>query len=114
MLEQSSTVQHLLRRGRTEGLELGREEGLELGREEGLELGLLAGARKHFIETATLFFGPIPESSALRVNTAQEGDISRWTSRLRMAASWDELFDAEKPPVQDMETQDDRNCPLVD
>ena len=91
MLEQSSTVQHLLRRGRTEGLELGREE----GREEGLALGLLTGARKHFIETAILFFGPIPESSALRVNTAQEGDISWWTSRLRMAASWDELLMVE-------------------
>ena len=96
MLEQSSTVQHLLRRGRIEGLELGRQEGREEGREEGLEeglaLGILAGARKHFIETATLFFGPIPESSALRVNTAQETDISRWTSRLRTAASWDELL----------------------
>jgi predicted transposase YdaD len=92
MLEQSSTVQHLLRRGRNEGLALGREEGREEGLEEGLALGLLAGARKHFIETAILFFGPIPESSALRVNTAQEGDISRWTSRLRVAASWDELL----------------------
>ena len=96
MLEQSSTVQHLLRRGRNEGLELGRqegrEEGLELGREEGLSLGILAGARKHFIETATLFFGAIPETSAMRVNTAQETDISRWTSRLRSASSWDELL----------------------
>ena len=88
MLEQSSTVQHLLRRGRIEGLELGREE----GREEGLALGILAGARKHFIETAILFFGPIPESSAMRINTAQETDISRWTSRLRTAESWDELL----------------------
>ncbi len=76
MLEQSSTVQHLLRRGRNEGL----------------ALGLLAGARNHFIETATLFFGAIPESSAMRVNTAQETDISRWTSRLRTATSWDELL----------------------
>ena len=92
MLEQSSTVPPLLRRGRNEGLELGREEGREEGLEEGLSLGILAGARKHFIETATLFYGPIPECSALRVNTAQETDISRWTSRLRMAASWDELL----------------------
>jgi deoxyhypusine synthase len=80
MLEQSSTVQHLLRRGRIEG------------REEDLALGILAGARKHFIETAILFFGPIPESSAIRINTAQETDISRWTSRLATAASWDELL----------------------
>ena len=92
MLEQSSTVQHLLRRGRNEGLALGRQEGREEGREEGLSLGILAGARKHFIETATLFFGPIPETSAMRVNTAQETDISRWTSRLRTATSWDELL----------------------
>jgi len=80
MLEQSSTVQHLLRRGRTEG------------REEGLALGILAGARKHFIETATLFFGSVPEDCTMRVNTAQEADISRWTSRLRNASSWDELL----------------------
>ena len=92
MLEQSSTVQHLLRRGRNEGLELGRQEGREEGREEGLSLGILAGARKHFIETASLFFGAIPETSAMRVNTAQETDISRWTSRLRSASTWDELL----------------------
>ena len=84
MLEQSSTVQHLLRRGRNEG----REE----GREEGLALGILAGARKTFIETATLFFGPVPEDCAMRVNTAQEADISRWTSRLRNASSWEQLL----------------------
>jgi predicted transposase YdaD len=76
MLEQSSTVQHLLRRGRNEGL----------------ALGILAGARKHFIETATLFFGPVPEDCAMRVNTAQEADISRWTSRLRNASSWEQLL----------------------
>jgi len=76
MLEQSSTVQHLLRRGRTEGL----------------ALGILAGARKTFIETATLFFGSVPVDCAMRVNTAQEADISRWTSRLRNASSWDELL----------------------
>ena len=110
MLEQSSTVQHLLRRGRNEGLELGREE----GREEGLALGLLSGARNHFIETATLFFGAIPETSAMRVNTAQETDISRWTSRLRTATSWDELFDVESIAGQEVEIQDDRNCPFVD
>ena len=84
MLEQSSTAQHLLRRGRIEG----REE----GREEGLALWLLVGARKHFIETATLFFGPIPEISSLRINTAQEADRSQWTSQLRTAKSWDELL----------------------
>jgi hypothetical protein len=50
----------------------------------------------------------------MRINTAQETDISRWTSRLRTAASWDELLDVEITSIQDMETQDDRDCPLVD
>ena len=77
-------MQHLLRRGRKEG----REE----GREEGLALGILAGARKHFIETATLFFGSVPEDCAMRVNTAREADISRWTSRLRNTSSWEQLL----------------------
>ena len=102
MLEQSSTVQHLLHRGRKEG------------REEGHLLGMLAGARKHFIETSTLFFGPVPEHCSLRVNTAQEADITRWTSRLRTAASWDELLGLDNISIQSLEMQDDRNRPLVD
>ncbi len=66
MLEQSSTVQHLLRRGRTEGRkegieegrQEGRQEGIEEGREEGIALGLLSGERKQFMQTAQLFFWP--------------------------------------------------------
>jgi predicted transposase YdaD len=92
MLEQSSTVQHLLRRGRMEGREEGREEGHEQGLEEGIALGLVSGERKQFMQTAKLFFGPVPSSANLLVNTAQEADISRWTSRLRTAASWDDLL----------------------
>jgi predicted transposase YdaD len=92
MLEQSSTVQHLLRRGRMEGREEGREEGHEQGLEEGIALGLVSGERKQFMQTAKLFFGPVPSSANLLVNTAQEADISRWTSRLRTATSWDDLL----------------------
>ncbi len=92
MLEQSSTVQHLLRRGRMEGREEGREEGHEQGLEEGIALGLLSGERKQFMQTAQLFFGPVPSSASLLVNTAQEAQISLWTSRLRTATSWDELL----------------------
>jgi hypothetical protein len=95
MLEQSSTVQHLLRRGRMEGREEGREEGHEQGLEEGIALGLVSGERKQFMQTAKLFFGPVPSSANLLVNTAQEADISRWTSRLRTAMSWDDLLGDE-------------------
>ena len=76
--------------GREEGLEKGREEGREEGREQGRE----QGREEMLLLALTHKFGAVPDAVTARIRAATAEQRNRWFSRIFVARTLDELFDA--------------------
>jgi hypothetical protein len=81
-----------LEEGRQEGLEEGLQKGLQEGRQEGRQ----AGEAALLLRQLARRFGPLPDSVAERVRTADVVPLEEWGLRILDAETLDDVFGA--PP----------------
>ena len=73
-----------------------RREEREKGREEGLAEGQLRGETIVLMRMLSKRFGPLPNSIAQRIESADASMIERWLDRVLDAAALGEVFDEKE------------------
>lgn len=94
-MEESSTYQAIIKKGRLEGEVEGLMKGRQEGRQEGVAVGKVVGERDLLIRLATARFGKPSKAVLVRINAIHSlVEVEQLGSRLFDARNWKDLLDA--------------------